>query len=84
MRPITWAAAEVLFIKSYRLREQVSKCFLFKPGKANANGGGSPYANDLGGFRKPSRLEALPGVAAARGDKNRKKSGPMLNTMGTF
>lgn len=43
---------------------------------------GAPYSNDLGGFRKPSRLEALPSVG--RLDRNRKKSGPMLNTMGTF
>ena len=48
------------------------------------NGGGAPFQSDLGSFRKPSRLEALPGVGT-RSDKGRKKSGPpMLNTMGTF
>ena len=47
------------------------------------NGTGAPYQSEVG-FRKPSRLEALPGVGA-RSDKNRKKSGPtILNTMGTF
>jgi hypothetical protein len=34
-------------------------------------------------FRKPSRLEALPGMG--KGNINKKKnSGPILNTMGTF
>ena len=48
------------------------------------NGGGAPYQSELSSFRKPSRLEALPGVGA-RSDKSRKKSGPpILNTMGTF
>ena len=47
------------------------------------NSTGAPYQSEVG-FRKPSRLEALPGVGA-RSDKNRKKSGPtILNTMGTF
>lgn len=48
------------------------------------NGGGAPYQSELSSFRKPSRLEALPGVGT-RSDKSRKKSGPpILNTMGTF
>lgn len=85
IRPIT-EEEEVLFLKS--TKDQILKRFIFNSGKTgNTNGGGgggAPYANDLGGFRKPSRLEALPGVGG-RGEKNRKKSGPaMLNTMGTF
>ena len=48
------------------------------------NGGGAPYQSEMVSFRKPSRLEALPGVGA-RNDRSRKKSGPsILNTMGTF
>ena len=53
-----------------------------KQGYVN-NGTGAPYQSEVG-FRKPSRLEALPGVGT-RSEKNRKKSGPtILNTMGTF
>ncbi|XP_059099397.1 osmotic avoidance abnormal protein 3-like isoform X4 [Tigriopus californicus] len=54
-------------------------------GLINGGGGlGGPYANtDLGGFRKPSRLEALPTVDRNKNTRKR-SSGPILNTMGTF
>ena len=40
---------------------------------------GSPYSTDI--MRKPTRLEALPNMDKKN---SRKRSGPILNTMGTF
>eukprot|EP00090_Calanus_glacialis_P013510 TRINITY_DN22193_c0_g1_i2.p1 TRINITY_DN22193_c0_g1~~TRINITY_DN22193_c0_g1_i2.p1 ORF type:complete len:890 (-),score=194.71 TRINITY_DN22193_c0_g1_i2:567-3236(-) len=54
-------------------------------GYKNSNSGlfnSSSYASDLASVRKPTRLEALPSMDRAHPVK--KKSMPMLNTMGTF
>ncbi len=59
-------------------------------GSGGGGGGSSSFASDLGNFRKPSRLEALPvverGGKPANGRKNKGPpgGGPILNTMGTF
>ena len=54
-------------------------------GYKNSNSGlfnSSSYTSDLASVRKPTRLEALPSMDKSHPVK--KKSMPMLNTMGTF
>ena len=46
----------------------------------NTASNGSPYNAEA--VRKPTRLEALPNMD--RKNNSRKRSGPILNTMGTF
>ena len=50
------------------------------PAWLQSNSNGSPYNAEA--VRKPTRLEALPNMD--RKNNSRKRSGPILNTMGTF
>ena len=53
----------------------------FSSGGSTTLSNGSPYSTDL--VRKPTRLEALP-LNDRKNGTSRKRSGPILNTMGTF
>ena len=54
--------------------------FLYFLGGGNSVNNGAPYSTEI--IRKPTRLEALPTMDSRK--NSRKRSGPILNTMGTF
>ena len=68
-----------LFNQTFTLNYSIILLF-FNQGGGSINNGSS-YSTDL--MRKPTRLEALPNMDK-KNSRTQKRSGPILNTMGTF